>query len=261
MSRQMDAGRRAFASPVVNDPSSPFRRPAGKVWARKQGGARILSGVQRELALKAAILAASAAGHVLVFALIGLNVPQVRERLTEDDDQAMIVDLFRPPPPPRAGSPRTPAPVRPQASALRPRAVMGPPPAAVVPLPLAPVPAPGAPSPAPRVGAGSGGAVGGAGAGQPGGDLRGALRGSTVGCANRKAVGLNRREVEGCDERLGAGAADTPWIAAPMDPRKRRDFDARAAEKARDRAWREAPMPQGVAPGSGPGEITGLDKP
>lgn len=220
-----------------------------------------MSGVRRDRVWKTAILAASAAGHVLVFALIGLNAPQMRERLIADEDPVMVVDLFRPPPSPRARSPQAPASATPQASPVRPRAVALPTPAAVLPLPLAPVPAPLAPSPAPKAGAGSGGAVGGPGAGQPGGDLRGALRGSTVGCANRRAVGLNRREVDGCDETLGGGAKDAPWIGSPMDARKRAGFDARAAAKARDRAWREAPVPQGIAPGSGPGEITGLDKP
>ena len=59
-----------------------------------------MSAVRRERALKAAVLAGSAAGHALVFALIGLNVPQVRERFVEEAEQAMIIDLFRPPPPP-----------------------------------------------------------------------------------------------------------------------------------------------------------------
>ena len=220
-----------------------------------------MSAVRRERALKAAILAASAAGHGLVLTLIGLNVPRMHERPMFDEEQVMIVDLFRPPPPPRARRPDAPASTTPQGSPVRPRAVVAPAPAAVAPLPMAPVPAPAAPAPAPKAGAGSGGAASGQGAGPPGGDLRGALRGSTVGCANRTAVGLNRREIEGCDETLGAGARDAPFIPAPMAPRKRGGFDARAAAKARDRAWREAPVPSGIAPGSGPGEITGLDKP
>lgn len=196
-----------------------------------------------------------------MLALIGLNVPQVRERLVEDEDQVMVVDLFRAPPPPRARRPDARPSTIPQASPVRARIVTAPAPAAVAPLPMAPVPAPASPAPAPKAGAGSGGAVGGQGSGPPGGDLRGALRGSTVGCANRAAVGLNRREVEGCDEKLGAGAKDAPYIAAPMDARKRSGFDARAASKARDRAWRAAPVPPGIDPKAAPGVITGLDKP
>jgi hypothetical protein len=220
-----------------------------------------LSDVRRERVWKTGVVAASVAGHGLVLALIGLNVPQVRERLLEDEEQVMVVDLVRAPPPPRARRPDARPSAIPQASPVRPRIVVAPAPSAVAPLPLAPVPAPAAPAPASKAGGGSGGAVGGEGSGPPGGDLRGALRGSTVGCANRAAVGLNRREVEGCDEKLGAGAKDARYIAAPMDARKRSAFDARAAGKARDRAWRAAPVPQGIDPKAGPGEITGLDKP
>jgi hypothetical protein len=211
--------------------------------------------------LKAAILVASAAGHGLLLAVVGLHVPQWRERPFIDEPPEMVVDLFRPPPPPRALKPDGRPSPEPRASPVRPRPVAAPRPSAVPPLPLAPVPAPVPPAPAARAGGGAGGAVAGQGAAQPGGDLRGALRGSTVGCANRSAVGLNRREVEGCDEKLGAGARDALFIPAPMDARKRDRFDARAAGKARDRAWREAPVPSGIAPGSGPGEMTGLDKP
>lgn len=214
-----------------------------------------MSAVRRERALKAAILAASAAGHALVFALIGLNVPQVRERLVEQE-RPMVVDLFRPPPPPRAQRRDAPAAPTPQASPVRPRAVAAPTPAAVLPLPMAPVPAPAPPSPARKAGGGSGGAVGGPGAGPPGGDLRGALRGSTVGCANRTAVGLNRREVEGCDERLGAGAKDAPFIEAPMDGAKRAGFDAEARRKEIIRKRKEAPPPVGVSRGNAGGTRT-----
>ncbi len=220
-----------------------------------------MTGVRRQRAVKAAILAASAAGHALVLAVIGLHAPRLHERPFVDEPPEMVIDLFRPPPPPRTQQPDTATAPTPRASPVRPRAVVAPVPPAVLPLPLAPVPAPAPPSPAPRAGGGSGGAVAGQGAGPPGGDLRGALRGSSVGCANRTAVGLNRREVEGCDERLGAGAKDAPFIDAPMDGAKRAGFDARAARLRRDREWRERPMPAGIDPKAGPGVLTGLDKP
>ena len=215
-----------------------------------------MSAVRRERALKAAILAGSAAGHALVFALIGLNVPEVRERVVEEAEQAMIIDLFRSPPPPRAQRPDAPAAPRPQASAVRPRTVTTPAPSAVLPLPMAPVPAPAAPAPAPTDGAGPGGTVPGPGAGLPGGDLRQALRGSTVGCANRRAVGLNRREVDRCDERLGGGATQAPWIAAPMEAAKRSGFDAEARRKEIIRKRKAAPPPVGVTPGNAGGTRT-----
>lgn len=215
-----------------------------------------MSAVRRERALKAAVLAGSAAGHALVFALIGLNVPQVRERVVEEADQAMIIDLYRPPPSPRARRADAPAEPEPQASAVRPRAVTAPAPSAVPPLPMAPVPAPVTPAPAAKTGAGSGGTLPGPGTGLPGGDLRGALRGSTVGCANRRAVGLNRREVDRCEERLGAGATDAPWIAAPMDAAKRSAFDAEARRKEIIRQRKAAPPPVGVTRGNAGGTRT-----
>lgn len=219
-----------------------------------------MTAIRRQRAVKAGIFAASAAGHLLLFLLIGQNAPGLRERLFEDEDAVMVVDLLRPPSPPRSASPEPrPAPTA-RPTAVRPRQAVQPPPAAVLPLPMAPDPQPAA-RPAPLTGAGSGGASLGPGAAPPGGDLRGALRGSTVGCANRAAVGLNRRENESCDERLGAGAADAPYIGAPMDPDKRARFDARAAAKARDRRWRETAPPVGVDHKVGPGQVTGLDKP
>lgn len=215
-----------------------------------------MSAVRRERALKAAVLAGSAAGHALVFALIGLNVPQVRERVVAETEQAMIIDLFRPPPPPRARRADAPAAPKPQVSAVRPRTVTAPAPSAVPPLPMAPVPAPVTPAPAAKTGAGSGGTVPGPGQDLPGGDLRQALRGSTVGCANRGAVGLNRREVDRCDERLGAGAAQAPWIAAPMDATKRSAFDAEARRKEIIRQRKAAAPPVGVTQGNAGGTRT-----
>lgn len=79
-------------------------------------------------------------------------------------------------------------------------------------LPIAPVSATAAPGP--------GQALGGA------GDLGAALRRSGVGCANARAVGLNREERERCAETLGAQARDAPFLPAPIDPGKRAYYDA-----------------------------------
>lgn len=210
--------------------------------------------------MRAGIVAASVAGHVLVFALIGLGAPGVRERFVPEEYRPMAVDLVRPPSPPRAAPPAPPERPAPPSRA-RPREALLPRDIPVQPLPLAPVPRPRVPAPpAPAAGGGSGGATPGPGATAPGGDLRGALRGSTVGCANRGAVGLNRREIEACDERLGTGAKDAPWIAAPLGRDKRDRYDAAAARKERDRKWREGAVPVGIDPSASPGQITGLDK-
>ena len=90
-----------------------------------------------------------------------------------------------------------------------------------------------------------------------GGDLRTALRGSSVGCANAAAMGLNRAEQARCDERWGQAARKAPQYAdAPMDPRKRADFDQVAAGQAAHRRYLEAPMGPGVDHRSrdGPGQ-------
>ena len=86
-----------------------------------------------------------------------------------------------------------------------------------------------------------------------GGDLRGALRGSTVGCANRDAVGLTRRERETCDDRFAKGRENDPFIEPPIEAGKRAAWDAEAARKARIRKRKEAPPPPGVDPSDNAG--------
>ncbi|EJL38437.1 hypothetical protein PMI01_00099 [Caulobacter sp. AP07] len=82
---------------------------------------------------------------------------------------------------------------------------------AVAALPIAPVSTMAAPGPAP---------------GAANGDLGAALRRSGVGCANARAVGLNREERDRCAETLGAQARDAPFLPAPIDPGKRAYYDA-----------------------------------
>jgi hypothetical protein len=66
----------------------------------------------------------------------------------------------------------------------------------------------------------------------PKGDLRAALRGSGVGCANELAVGLNRREIEKCDERWGEAARKAPVYAnAPISVGAGQDFARQAARR------------------------------
>jgi hypothetical protein len=74
-----------------------------------------------------------------------------------------------------------------------------------------------------------------------------------VGCANRNAVGLTRREREACDDRGGAGAGQAAFIEPPMDPDKRRAWDAAAARKALARRRKEGAVPPGVNPGDNAG--------
>lgn len=187
-----------------------------------------------------AVLAGSLLLHAAILAALAWsNGARFADR--SNDEEAIAVTLERSPvsrrPTPQAVASLDRATA---ASPLRPRPPRLVAPASVTPLGVAPVPGPGAPAarglgvhPAPLPEG-------------PRGDLRTALRGSSVGCANAEAVGLNRREVEHCDERLGAAARNAPVYDAPMDAAKRRGFEAQALRQQADRAYRDAPMGVGV---------------
>jgi hypothetical protein len=202
---------------------------------------------------RAAIIAASLAGHALFFAMLGLTGPGLRQ-VRRVGPEPVMIEFWTPPPADRArrrGRALTPPP-----SPITPRRrASNAPPADIEPLPMRPGPA----GPA----AASGMAAGDHPAPLPGaarGDLRTVLRGSAVGCANRDAVGLTRREREACDEAWGGRAVETADVAAPIDPAQRAEWDAVAARKTRDRRWREAPMPPGLEPSSKPGFPAGLGR-
>lgn len=187
-----------------------------------------------------AVLAGSLLLHVAILAVLGWPVER-RFLDQSNDDDAISVTLER------SATPRRPTPqtaaspnAATAASPLRPRAPRLVAPASVTPLGVAPVPTPG-----PRTTRPSGLHPAPLPAG-PRGDLRTALRGSAAGCANARAVGLNRREQEHCDEKLGAAARDAPVYDAPMDAAKRRGLDAQALRQQADRAYRDAPMGLGV---------------
>ena len=187
-----------------------------------------------------AVLAGSLLLHAALLAVLGWPVER-RFLDRSNDDDAIRVTLERSDTPrrPTPQTASTPDPAT-AASPLRPRAPRLAAPASVTPLGVAPVPTPGPqtarpsglhPAPLPE---------------GPRGDLRTALRGSAAGCANAEAVGLNRREQEHCDEKLGAAARNAPVYDAPMDTAKRREFDAQALRQQADRAYRDAPMGIGV---------------
>jgi hypothetical protein len=182
------------------------------------------------------VLAGSAALHVAVLTLLALPARQHFQDRSNDED-AIAVTLERSATPRRPTSETAERPAS-AASTLQPRAPRLVAPSWIAPLGMAPAPAPTTaratgihPAPLPE---------------GPRGDLRTALRGSSVGCANNLAVGLNRREQEHCDERLGAAARNAPVLDAPMDAAKRRGFDGQALKQQADRAYRDAPMGVGV---------------
>ena len=187
-----------------------------------------------------AVLAGSLLLHAALLAVLGWPVER-RFLDRSNDDDAIRVTLERSVTPRRATPQTVASPdAATAASPLRPRAPRRVVPASVTPLGMAPAPSPGPqtarpsglhPAPLPE---------------GPRGDLRTALRGSAAGCANAEAVGLNRREQEHCDEKLGAAARNAPVYDAPMDTAKRREFDAQALRQQADRAYRDAPMGIGV---------------
>lgn len=194
----------------------------------------------REARLKnSAVLAGSLMLHAVILVMLGWPVERSFLDLSNDDD-AIRVTLERVAP--RTIPPRTTA--NPEsvtaASPLRPREARFVAPVSVTPLGVAPDPTAEPPSarpsslhPAPLP------------AGQRG-DLRAALRGSSAGCANARAVGLNRGEQDHCDEKLGAAARNAPILDAPVDAGKRREFDTQALRQQADRAYRDAPTGLGV---------------
>lgn len=196
------------------------------------------SAIIRRRTGRTAIVAASLLAHGLALALLGLTTPTLRE-VRRVDPRPVSLDFWIPAPADRnSHRARRTAP-----SPIRPRRVASSAPASdVPPLPVAPS-RPTGPS------AAAGGVHPGPLPGQARGDaLRQALRGSPVGCANKDAVGLTRREREACDDAYGKRSVETGDIAAPIDPAKRAEWDAVAARKATIRRRKEGAVPPGINP-------------
>ena len=216
----------------------------------------IPSKARRKRLKNGAVLAASLALHAALLTVLAWPVVTAFPDRSNDED-ALAVTLEQRPRPPLAAPQPASAPA--DATPLQPRLARLVAPASVASLvtPTRPhassqgAPSQGAgpqnlhPAPLPE---------------GPRGDLRTALRGSPVGCANGEAIGLNRRELEHCDDIFGkAGHGKT--YDAPIDPAKRRDFDAQALRQQADRAYRDAPMGVGVDHRSREGPGTKKDIP
>ncbi|WP_240633811.1 hypothetical protein [Caulobacter flavus] len=200
-----------------------------------------------------AVAGGSAAVHLAVLAWLALPVREVFP--DQDVVSTVTIDLMSEAPRevPREASRQAPAAA---ANPLPiPREARRPAPSGIAPSPFVAAPSAGQrdrgagehPAPLP--------------AAQPGGDLKAALRGSGTGCANDKAVGLNRRERERCDERWGEAARKAPEYAAPIEAGKRRDFDIQSLRQEAARAYRDAPMGPGVDHRSRDGPGRGKDIP
>lgn len=181
--------------------------------------------------------AISAVLHVAVLAILALNAPPLRiPPMVSGPPDPVIPILIVPRHPPPAAGQAAPAPIR-----LHRR------PQRFSPdnLPLAPLPAPPQPA-APEAGDAKGPPIVRHPAPLPEGpkdQLRTVLRAGDVGCANIDAVGMNRAERDACDERLGQGAKDAPFIhpGVGMSRAKKAEFDAAASARQARKAQMEAP--------------------
>ncbi|MBI5938894.1 MAG: hypothetical protein HY859_00545 [Caulobacterales bacterium] len=202
-----------------------------------------ISATTRRRIGRTAIVAVSLVAHGVALALLGLTTPALRE-VRRVNPPAVSLDLWIPAPADQSSQRARPVPSSPP----RPRHVASSAPASdIQPLPLAPSRPASPPAatagvhPAPLPG-------------QAGGDvLRQALRGSPVGCANKDAVGLTRREREACADAYGKRSVETADIAAPLDPARRAEWDAVAARKATIRRRKEGPVPPGINPADNAG--------
>jgi hypothetical protein len=172
----------------------------------------------------------SITAHVAVLVVLASQRPTLRMALEQAGPPPAIIPILLMPrtPPPTAGKPSPPTPIRlhrrpqrfiPPDAPTAPIAPAAPPAPAAAPARPAPVAMHPAPQPA-----------------GPSGDVRTALRQGAPGCANQLAVGLNRAERDLCEEKLGKGAKDAPYLEAGlgMSPGKKALLDAAVAAKEAD---------------------------
>jgi hypothetical protein len=187
-------------------------------------------------------IAASAAAHLAVLTIVALHTPMLKlpPAASGPPEPVIPVLILTRLPPPAAGE-AAPAPIRLHRRPQRFR---------LEDLPLAPLPAPAIEAPsraaeAPDSGRRSGFHPAPLPEG-PKDQMRTVLRRSDVGCANVGSVGLNRAEREACDERLGRGAKDAPFLepGLALTREKRQQLDAAAALKTARRAAAEGPAPR-----------------
>lgn len=180
------------------------------------------------------LLGASGFAHVVALGVLALQHPELRQASTPPVMDVQIVPYYIPPRNESVlgrGPPLVERPIRPRRT-LRPDETM----------PIAPLVTPNAPTRRQGPWAVSP-PVAGASA-PPSPDLRQALRKGTFGCSSPAL--LSREEREACQERLGAGAKDTPFIAPPMDPRKRQAFNEAAAKKEAYQRYKRGNVPPGI---------------
>lgn len=186
---------------------------------------------------------ASVVAHLTVAVIVVLQRPQLVIPVEERGPPTAVIPILLMPrtPPATSGRQAQPQPIR---LHRRPQPFV-PPDAPTAPIaPPEPVTAPAAPAapkgppvlhPAPQPEG-------------PKGDVRATLRHSEVGCANADAVGLNRGERDLCNEQFGKGAKTAPFLGLGLAGDKQKAFDAAAAKKEADAAYKRSWGPPGVDP-------------
>jgi hypothetical protein len=195
-----------------------------------------------------AAVAVSGAVHLLVLAALAAHAPT----LAIPDEPAgppepIIPVLLMPRLPPRASVQGVaPGPIRlhrRQRTPLPPN------------LPVAPLPVPELPPLPPAAQAGPSAALRPSQLPEgPRQEIQNTLRRSAIGCANPQAAGLTRAEREACEEQLGKGTREVPYMPAGvgMSGEARSALAKAAAAKEANRRYREyaPPVPGGDRAGS-----------
>lgn len=182
------------------------------------------------------LLGVSGVAHLAALAVLGLQHPELRLAPAPPVMEVEVVPFYalrRPAPAAERQPSIVERPIRPRRT-LRPDET---PQVAPLVTPNAPSAAQGPWAVSPPV----------PGASTPPADLRQALRKGAAGCATPAL--LSREEREACQERLGAGAKDAPFIEAPIDADKKREFDKAAARNRAKWRQREGPMTAPVPSG------------
>jgi hypothetical protein len=195
-----------------------------------------------------AAVAVSGAVHLLVLAALAVHAPTLMIPNEPAGPPEPIIPVLLMPrlPPPAAASGAAPGPIRLHRRQLSPL----PPVLPVAPLPVpepSPQPPPAQAGPAPPLRPSQ----------LPEGprqEIQNTLRRSAIGCANPQAAGLTRAEREACEEQLGRGTREVPYVpaGAGMSGEARSALAKAAAAKEANRRYREyvPPSPGGDRAGS-----------
>jgi hypothetical protein len=183
--------------------------------------------------LNATAMALSIAAHAVVLTALALHAPKLRiphEQAGPPEPIIPILIMPRTPPVP-PGSREKPQPIRLHRRQLRNEAPPPEEPAFVAPKEIS-TPPPPRPQAQPRITVQP----------SPRTQLSTVLRNGLVGCANPSLLSPSERAH--CEEQLGRGAREAPYLAPTISAAKQSEFDR--AARARQRS-RQAGVPTGIA--------------